>query len=62
MYYYFRQSDLKFNHSSNGVGTVKDGLIEIISEVQLEPGYEYYLSGSTGNYTMVKGDLYPTAE
>jgi len=62
MYYYFRQSDLKLNHSANGKGTVKEGLIEIISDQILEPGYQYYLSGSEENYTMVKGDLYPTAE
>jgi len=62
MYLYFRQSDLKFNHSCNGTGTVTDGLIEIISDVQLDQGYEYYLSGSVGNYTIIKGDLYPTAE
>lgn len=61
MLYYFRQSDLKFNHSANGYGTDKTGLIEIISEETLKPGYEYYLSGSEGNYVMTKGNLYPTA-
>lgn len=62
MYYYFRQSDLKFNHSATGKGTITDNLIEIESNQELESGYEYHLSGSDGNYTIVKGELAPTAE
>ena len=61
MYYYFRQSDLKFNSSANDKGTIKVGMIEIISDFTMDPNYNYYLTGESPNYIITKGDLAPTA-
>jgi len=61
MYYYFKKSDLKFNSSANGKGTITDGLIEIESDFEMDVNYEYYLTGESPDYIITKGNLAPTA-
>ena len=61
MHYYFRQSDLKFNSSTNDKGTVVTDMIEITSDFVMDPAYQYYLTGETPDYIITKGELAPTA-